>query len=104
MQRSNYSFLRRPPFPHNYALLFVIPSVPGFPTSLLSTTTTDVVLIEENHMHSTEDATLDRKSGAAEGPAVRHSCAPPLPAKDLLLRDHQDKPALICDASDLRRH
>jgi hypothetical protein len=52
------------------ALSFVIPSVPGFPTSPLSLATTYVVLPKENHMHSTEAATLDRKSGEAEGSAV----------------------------------
>ena len=52
------------------ALSFVIPSVPGFPTSLLSPATTYVVLPKENHMQLTEAATLDRKSGEAEGSAV----------------------------------
>jgi hypothetical protein len=60
--------------------LFVIPSVPGFPAALLSSTTPDVVLFKENHTQPAEVATLDRKSGEAEGSAVRHSCAPPLPA------------------------
>jgi len=47
--------------------------------------TTYVVLPKENHMQSTEAATLDRKSGAAEGSAVRlsvfpnSSCQPPTP-------------------------
>ena len=62
---------------------FVIPSVPGFPTSPLSLATTYVVLSKENHTQLTEAATLDRKSGEAEGSAVRHSCAPPLPAHNL---------------------
>jgi hypothetical protein len=52
------------------ALSFVIPSVPGFPASPLSTATTYVVLPKENHMQLTEAATLDRKSGEAEGSAV----------------------------------
>jgi hypothetical protein len=52
------------------ALSFVIPSVPGFPTSPLSPATTYVVLPKENHMYLTEAATLDRKSGEAEGSAV----------------------------------
>jgi hypothetical protein len=52
------------------ALSFVIPSVPGFPTSPLSPATTYVVLPKENHMHLTEATTLDRKSGEAEGSAV----------------------------------
>jgi hypothetical protein len=37
---------------------------------------TYVVLPKENHMQLTEVATLDRKSGEAEGSAVRHSGAP----------------------------
>jgi hypothetical protein len=49
---------------------FVIPSVPGFPASPLSLATTYVVLPNENHIQSTEGATLDRKSGEAEGSAV----------------------------------
>src|SRR6202035_2444863 len=64
------------PLPFSHPLLSVIPSVPGFPTSPPSPTTTDVVLLKENHMQLTEAATSDRKSGAAEGPAVRHSGAP----------------------------
>jgi hypothetical protein len=32
-------------------------------------------------MQLTEAATLDRKSGEAEGSVVRHSCAPLLPAQ-----------------------
>ena len=54
----------------------VIPSVPGFPASPLSLATTYVVLPKENHMQSTEAATLDRKSGEAEGSAVRPSGFP----------------------------
>jgi hypothetical protein len=54
----------------------VIPSVPGFPASPLSLATTYVVLPKENHMQSTEAATLDRKSGVAEGSAVRPSGFP----------------------------
>jgi hypothetical protein len=38
-----------------------------------------VVLLKENHMQLFEAATLDRKSGEAEGSAVRHSGAPNLP-------------------------
>jgi len=34
---------------------------------------TDVVLLKENHMRLIEAAILDRKSGGAEGPAVRLS-------------------------------
>ena len=48
------------------ALSFVIPSVPGFPTSPLSPATTHVVLSKENHTQLTEAATLDRKSGGAD--------------------------------------
>jgi hypothetical protein len=51
----------------------VIPSVPGFPASPLSLATTYVVLPKENHMQSTEAATLDRKSREAEGSAVHSS-------------------------------
>src|ERR1700683_3259534 len=54
-------------FPNKIA----IPSVPGFPASPLSLATTYVVLSKENHMQSTDAATLDRKSGEAEGSAVR---------------------------------
>jgi hypothetical protein len=61
----------------HHSFLFVIPSGPGFPTSPLSPTTTYVVLLKENHMQVTEAATLDRKSGGAEGSAVRLSMAPP---------------------------
>jgi len=80
--------VQQPPFPCNDPLLFVIPSVPGFPASPLSPATTYVVLPKENHMQLTEAATLDRKSGEAEGSAVRHSCAPLLPAHKL----HQSSP------------
>jgi hypothetical protein len=52
------------------ALSFVIPSVPGFPTSPLLPATAYVVLPKENHMQLIEAATLDRKSGGAEGSAV----------------------------------
>src|SRR5271156_4506033 len=45
-------------------------SGPGFPTSPLSPATKYVVLLKENHMQLTEAATLHRKSGGAEGPAV----------------------------------
>jgi hypothetical protein len=43
------------------------------------TGTTYVVLLKENHMQLFEAATLDRKSGEAEGSAGRHSGAPNLP-------------------------
>jgi hypothetical protein len=45
-------------------------SVPGFPTS---PATTHVVLRKENHTQLTEAATLDRKSGEAEGSAVQRT-------------------------------
>src|SRR5271155_216060 len=45
-------------------------SVPGFPTSPLSPATKYVVLLKENHKQLTEAATLHRKSGGAERPAV----------------------------------
>jgi hypothetical protein len=50
-----------------------LPGVPGFPASLLSATTTDVVLSNENHTQLTEAATLDRKSGEVEGSAVQRN-------------------------------
>src|SRR5580704_14559970 len=52
------------------ALSFVIPSVPGFPTSELSAAPLMWFSLKENHMQLTEAATLDRKSGEAEGSAV----------------------------------
>jgi hypothetical protein len=69
------------PFPFNNPLLFVIPSVPGFPAARLSPATPDVVLFKENHTQPTEAENLDRKSGEAEGSAVRHSGAPNLSFK-----------------------
>jgi len=66
------------PFPFNNPLLFVIPSVPGFPAALLSPATPDVVLFKENHTQPTEAENFDRKSGEAEASAVRHSGAPNL--------------------------
>ena len=86
--------------PFSDPLLFVIPSVPGFPASPLSPATTYVVLSKENHMQLTEAATLDRKSGEAEGSAVRHSCAPPLPAHNLSFRI---LPAPACRGSEALR-
>ena len=58
------------------ANLSFLSSRPGFPAALLSPATPDVVLFKENHTQLTEAATLDRKSGVAEGSAVRHSGAP----------------------------
>jgi hypothetical protein len=65
--------------PYNNPLLFVIPSVPGFPAPPLSPATPDVVLFKENHTQPTEAAILDRKSGEGEESAVRRSGAPNLP-------------------------
>ena len=73
--RPNNPVLWQRSFPFHNPVLFVIPSVPGFPTSQLSLATTYVVLLKENHMQLTEAATFDRKSGEAEGSAVRHSGA-----------------------------
>jgi hypothetical protein len=58
--------------PFSHSLLFVIPSVPGFPASRLSPATTDVVLSKENHTKLTDAATLDRKSGEGEGSPVHY--------------------------------
>jgi hypothetical protein len=78
-------FFEKPPFPPATALFLQLPSPFCHPertrisccTALIGDP--DVVLFKENHTQLTEAATLDRKSGEAEGPAVRHSCAPPLP-------------------------
>jgi hypothetical protein len=75
----------KPPFPPATALYLQLPPPFCHPertrisccTALIGDP--DVVLFKENHTQLTEAATLDRKSGEAEGPAVRHSCAPPLP-------------------------
>jgi hypothetical protein len=53
---NNHCFIQQPPCPYNDPPLFVIPSVPGFPASLLSPSTTYVVLLKENHMQVTEAA------------------------------------------------
>jgi len=63
---SNCPFIQQPPLPCHGPLLLVIPSVPGFPTSPISQATTYVVLPKENHISSTEAATLNRKSGGGE--------------------------------------
>jgi hypothetical protein len=79
-------------FHENVALSFVIPSVPGFPTSRLSAETTYVVFPKENHMRLTEAATLDRKSGDAEGSAVPRT--PPGKANSILKQNcHLDRSA-----------
>ena len=81
LRACDFSSMERPPAPQaglsrgqlfspcNRPLLFVIPSVPGFPTSQLLPATAYVVLLKENHMQLIEAATLNRKSGEAEGPA-----------------------------------
>jgi hypothetical protein len=70
---------------------FCHPACPGLPwertwISCFATLTRDHgcgSLSKENHMQLTEVTTLHRKSGEAEGSAVRHSCAPHLPAHNL---------------------
>jgi hypothetical protein len=52
------------------ALSFVIPSVPAISYFTALTGPAYVVLLKENHMQLFEAATLDRKSGEAEGSAV----------------------------------
>jgi hypothetical protein len=49
------------------------PSVPGFPTSLLPATATYATLRKERRMQLIDQGVLDRKSGEAEGSAVRSS-------------------------------
>jgi hypothetical protein len=49
----------------------VIPSVPGFPTSQLYQRQRMRLSVKESRMKSTEATVFDRKSGGAEGPAVR---------------------------------
>jgi hypothetical protein len=48
-------------------------SVPGFPTSLHLTTTTNAALSKEGRTHLTDHATLDRQSG---GSGVERSAVP----------------------------
>ena len=67
---------RQPLFINRHAFLTVIPSVPGFPTSPRSPRPLMWFSLKRNHMWLTEATALDRKSGEAEGPAVRHSSAP----------------------------
>jgi hypothetical protein len=73
----------------------VIPSVPGFPASLLSPATPDVVLFKENHTQPTEAATLDRKSGEAEGSAVSLSLTNRPVSVTNILHQLIDHPLLI---------
>jgi hypothetical protein len=74
------------PFPSATALSLQLPSPGCHPERSRISYFTDlnnatyVVLLKENHMQLTEAASLDRKSGEAEGSVVRHSCAPLLPA------------------------
>ena len=53
--------------------------------SPISPATANVVLLKENHMQLIEAATLDRKSGEAEGPAVRPSGASHVPGSHKLV-------------------
>jgi hypothetical protein len=73
-------------FPFQQPSPFCHPACPGVPWERTRisyfaalTGATYVVLLKENHMQLFEAATLDRKSGEAEGSAVRHSGAPNLP-------------------------
>ncbi len=91
---SNHPFLQQPPFPYNYSLLVVIPSVPRFPALQLSPTPKYVVLLRRTTCNLIEAATFDRKSGEAEGSAVRHSGAPPLCAPGIVSR----LPAVLRDS------
>jgi hypothetical protein len=68
--------VQQPPFPCNDPLLFVIPKRSRISYFTALNSAIYVVLPKENHMQLTEAVTLDRKSGEAEGSAVRHSCAP----------------------------
>jgi hypothetical protein len=67
MRKQSQSFCLATHFHKSANLSFVIPSVPGFPTSPLLLSSTYVVLPKENHMQLTEATTVDRKSGGAEG-------------------------------------
>jgi hypothetical protein len=67
----------------NRILSFVIPSVPGISYFTALTSATYVVLPKENHTHLTEAATLDRKSGGAEGSAVSLDGNQPEPKRHL---------------------
>jgi hypothetical protein len=53
-----------------HSLLFVIPSEAGISYITALNSAAYVVLSKENHKQSTEAATLNRKSGGAEGSAV----------------------------------
>jgi hypothetical protein len=52
------------------ALNFVIPSVPGFPTTRHSPTATCAAFLKESRMKFANAPKVHRKSGAAEGSAV----------------------------------
>ena len=71
--------LGKGPPPFNNPLLFVIPKRSRISYLTALTSAAYVVLLKENHMPSFEAAILDRKSGEAEGSAVRHSGAPNFP-------------------------
>jgi hypothetical protein len=67
-------------FPRSHSpLLFVIPKRTRISYLTALTGAAYVVLTKENHMRLFEAAIIDRKSGEAEGSAVRHSGAPDLP-------------------------
>jgi hypothetical protein len=76
---NNRRFLWQRSSPFSNPLLFVIPSARWISYFTALTSDTCVVLLKENHMRFVEDPILDRKSGGAEGSAVRHSGAPNLP-------------------------
>ena len=56
-------------------------------------------------MQLTEAATLDRKSGEAEGSVVRHSCAPLLPAQTSIKdsRERSIDPLILGIAKEIRK-
>ena len=56
-----------------------------------------MVLPKENHMQSAEAATLDRKSGEAEGSAVRPSGFPNSGVLTQTLRPWLVKPRYMCN-------
>ena len=99
---NNRPFLWQPPFPLATALSMQQPSPVCHPertrisyfTAL--TGATYVVLLKENHMQLFEAATLDRKSGEAEGSAVRHSGAPNLPFYNHPPPCHPDRSGGTC--------
>jgi hypothetical protein len=108
LSSSNRPFLQQPPFPPATALSlqrfspFCHPERTRISCLRLSPATTDVVLSKENHTKLTDAATLNRKSGEGEGSAVRHSCAPPLPAHNLQQPQRKfGRSREICSCADL---